>query len=135
MARIYRGIRVVLVGAAIFLGVLAQKKLSAAQPAPDWAAAAEGFRLYGWACLCFVLGCLPGVRREELRPSAPHPLLGGAAALLALGLIGFGLWGLYRFNEYMLGFLPLFAGLALLGIAYTCLVENVIALRRAQLLK
>ncbi len=94
--------------------------------------AAAGFRLYGWACLCFVLGCLPGARQEHLRPSDPHSVLGWVSGLLALALVSCGLWGLYHFEQYMLGFLPLLAGLALLGIAYPCLVENVIAQRKAQ---
>lgn len=129
-------VRLGLLAAAGILGYLAQSRMPGVEQASAlsnrWMAAAPGFRLYGWACLCFVLACLPGARVENLRPLQPHRIIGLVCLALAILLIGTGIWGLYRFHQFMLGFPFLFAGFAFLGIAYPCLVENPIAKRREE---
>ncbi len=50
--------------------------------AQRWMGAATGFRLYGWACLCFVLACLPVFPGNCLRPRKPHRYAGEILAVL-----------------------------------------------------
>ncbi len=92
--------------------------------AQRWMGAAAGFRLYGWAGLCFVLACLPAFPRNCLRPRKPHRYAGEILAVLGAAFVLLGLGWLYWARPYMLGFLPLFAGFAFWGVAYDCLRKN-----------
>lgn len=122
-------LRLTLLLAAGLLAGLAQWKMPGTIEASRlgalrWMGAAAGFRLYGWACLCFVLACLPAFPRNDLRPLQSHRYTGIALAVLGGLLTLLGLGWLHWGRQYMLGFLPLFGGFALWGIAYDCLRKN-----------
>jgi 4-amino-4-deoxy-L-arabinose transferase-like glycosyltransferase len=127
-------LRILLVLAAIGLGIWAQASMPPTvklgpMGASRWKAAAGGFQLYGWACVVFVLACLPGKQDFKLNPSQLVKIPGTVLVLSSLVLIGIGLWGLYRFELFLWGFAWLFGGFALLSVAYSLLNLNSPGLR------
>jgi hypothetical protein len=122
-------LRLLLMIAAGILAWQAQSKMPGTVEASRlglqrWTGAAEGFRLYGWACLCFVLACLPAFSRNNLRPLRSHRYAGIFLAVLGALLVLLGLGWLHWGRQYLLGFLPLFAGFACWGVAWDCLRKN-----------
>ena len=64
-----------------------------------------------------MLACLPSVPHAAVRPLRSRQYAGEVLGVLSTVLIVLGLAWLQWGKQYMLGFLPLFAGFGLLGMA------------------